>query len=77
MLSTRTARYKNQSIPVKKGKKIKIITGIKVRLSMTYIMQDQVGMILRIKWVCFEKAEPRSTDQLHAKVGASAKKKML
>ena len=30
---------------------------------MTYIMQDQVGMILRIKWVCFEKAEPRGTDQ--------------
>ena len=44
---------------------------------MTYIMQDQVGMILRIKWVCFEKAEPRSTDQLHGKLGASAKKKML
>ena len=42
---------------------------------MTYIIQDQVGMFLRIKWVCFEKAEPRSTDQLHAKVGASAKKK--
>ena len=36
---------------------------------MTYIMQEQVGMILRIKWVCFEKAEPRSTDQLHAKLG--------
>lgn len=42
---------------------------------MTYIMQDQVGMILRIKWVCFEKAEPRSTDQLHAKLRASAKDK--
>ena len=33
---------------------------------MTYIMQDQVEMVLRIKWVCFEKAEPRSTDQLLA-----------